>query len=446
MASDISRVEIHTMTASSSDRPNVDYAQNQARLLQKAVAAADPKAIARVRASITQRPNTTDEDIAAFELTEWEAMRIVAREHGFAEWFALARHVGEGKELPSEGTLASLVEAVEEPDPSTVQAVLAEYPHLVHARLYSQHDTGDTLLHRADPGLRLPENDQGWSLDDGTTDAHLEVAGILIDYGADVNATGGSDNTAGETPIGAAGWAGNLRMCELLLDRGADPNHVSDWGFDALGTITDHKKADIFNAMVAAGTCYEPRHLVQCSMKHQLVEILDREPNRLEERVDLGHFDGENGTLIHVAVEEGLEEMVALLLDRGADLQALDNRGRTPLHRALNPGHAKRSETVINMLIDYGAQIDIRAAIGLGDAARVAQLLDEDPSIITTRGTGGMTLLHFAAEYNQPELASMLLERGAAADIVSDAGDTVFDLASRRGHHVVADILRVGSG
>lgn len=169
------------MTESSPGRPNVDYAQNQARLLQKAVAEADPKAIARVRANITQRPNTSDEDIATCELTDLEALRIVAREHGFAEWFALARHVGEGKDLPPEGTLASLVQAVEEPDPSTVQAVLAEYPHLVHARLYSEHDTGDTLLHRADPGLRLPKNDQGWSLDDGTTDAHLEVAGILID-------------------------------------------------------------------------------------------------------------------------------------------------------------------------------------------------------------------------------------------------------------------------
>lgn len=234
-------------------------------------------------------------------------------------------------------------------------------------------------------------------------------------------------------------------MCQLLLERGADPNHVSDWGFDALGTITDHKNADIFKAIVAAGARYEPRHLLQCNMKDQLVEVLDREPERVEELIDLGHFDGENGTLIHVAVEEGLEEMVALLLDRGADVQALDNRGRTPLHRALNPGHAKRSEKVINMLISYGAQIDIRAAIGIGDVAGVSQLLDEDPSIITTRGMGGMTLLHFAAEYNQPELASMLLERGAVADIVSDAGDIPFDLASRRGHHVVAEILRVGS-
>ena len=346
------------MTASSTNRPNVDYAQNQARLLQEAVAAADPKAIARVRASIAQRPGTTDEDLAARELTDWEAQRVVAREHGFAEWFALTRHVGEGKKLPPEGTLAALVEAVEEPDPSTVLAILSEYPHLVHARFYSEHDTGDTLLHRADPGLRLPKTDQGWSLDDGTTDAHLEVAGILMDFGADVNATGGSGNTAGETPIGAAGWAGNLRMCQLLLDRGADPNHVSDWGFDALGTIADHKKTDIFKVMVDAGARYEPRHLLQCGMVDQLVEVLDREPGRLEELIDLGHFDGENGTLIHVAVEEGLEEMVALLLTRGADVQALDNRGRTPLHRALNPGHAKRSETVIRLLIDYGARID----------------------------------------------------------------------------------------
>ncbi len=346
------------MQSNTPARPNIEQARKQAKDLLKALQSHDRAAARRFCTAIPQLGVYSDDQVFSAKLALHDAQRVVAREHGFTEWFALARHVGEGKKLPSEGTLAALVEAVEEPDLSTVLSILSEYPHLVHARFYSEHDTGDTLLHRADPGLRLPKTDQGWSLDDGTTDAHLEVAGILMDFGADVNATGGSGNTAGETPIGAAGWAGNLRMCQLLLDRGADPNHVSDWGFDALGTIADHKRTDIFKVMVDAGARYEPRHLLQCGMVDQLVEILDREPGRLEELIDLGHFDGENGTLIHVAVEEGLEEMVGLLLNRGADVQALDNRGRTPLHRALNPGHAKRSETVIRMLIDYGARID----------------------------------------------------------------------------------------
>lgn len=165
----------------------------------------------------------------------------------------------------------------------------------------------------------------------------------------------------------------------------------------------------------------------------------------MEKPIDVGHFDGENGTLIHVAVAEGLEEMVAWLLDRGADVQALDGRGCPPLHLALNPSHAERSNMIIGMLINYGAPVDIRAAIGIGDPARVTNLFDEKPSPIGTRGAGGCTLLHFTAEYNQPEMARMLLGRGAMAHHVSDASVTALDLALVRGHHAVADVLRGGA-
>lgn len=169
---------------------------------------------------------------------------------------------------------------------------------------------------------------------------------------------GGSENTVGETPLGAAAWAGNLRMCRLLLEHGADPNHVTERGFDALGTAADHRKTAIVEAMIAAGARYAPRHLLQCGLKELLNRVLDREPERLHERIDLGHFNGESGTLLHVAVNEGLEEMVALLLARGADVEARDDKGRTVVCCALEPSHATRSDAIIDLLRRHGARID----------------------------------------------------------------------------------------
>ena len=260
--------------------------------------------------------------------------------------------------LPPTGNLSALLRAVEEPDPRTVREILSRHPDLARARLHDENEDGDTLLHRADAGIELPPDDRGWSLEDGTMDAHLEVARLLIRHGAPVDAMGGSENTVGETPLGAAAWAGNLRMCQLLLEHGADPNHVTERGFDALGTAADHRKTAIVEAMIAAGARYEPRHLLQCGLKDELNRLLDREPERLHERIDLGHFNGESGTLLHVAVNEGMEEMVALLLARGADVEALDDKGRTVVRCALKPSHAVRSDAIVDVLRRHGARID----------------------------------------------------------------------------------------
>ena len=268
--------------------------------------------------------------------------------------------------LRPKGTLSTLLRAVEKPDPRTVREILSRHPDLAHARLYAENEDGDTLLHRADAGIELPRDDRGWSLEDGTTDAHLEVARLLIRHGAPVDAMGGSGNTVGETPLGAAAWAGNLRMCRLLLEHGADPNHVTERGFDALGTAADHRKTAIVEAMIAAGARYEPRHLLQCGLKERLNRLLDREPERLHERIDLGHFNGESGTLLHVAVNEGLDEMVALLLARGADMEARDDKGRTVVHCALEPSHATRSAAIIDLLRRHGARIDADAVADHG--------------------------------------------------------------------------------
>ena len=263
--------------------------------------------------------------------------------------------------LPPEGTLSALLRAVEQPDPRTVREILSRHPDLARARLYDENESGDTLLHRADAGIELPRDERGWSLEDGTTDAHLEVARLLIRHGAPVDAMGGSENTVGETPLGAAAWAGNLRMCRLLLEHGADPNHVTERGFDALGTAADHRKTAIVEAMIAAGARYEPRHLLQCGLKERLDRLLDREPGLLHERIDLGHFNGESGTLLHAAVNEGVEEMVALLLARGADVEARDDKGRTAVCCALEPSHATRSDAIIDLLRRHGARIDADA-------------------------------------------------------------------------------------
>ena len=93
--------------------------------------------------------------------------------------------------------------------------------------------------------------------------------------------------------------------------------------------------------------------VVSLNGHHQCIELL------LDRHADINALDTNNETPLHDASLNGRHQCIELLLDRHANVNARDNNNYTPLHLASLFGHHQ----CIEVLIDHGADkslIDVR--------------------------------------------------------------------------------------
>ncbi len=85
---------------------------------------------------------------------------------------------------------------------------------------------------------------------------------------------------------------------------------------------------------------------------------------------------------------------------------------------------------IVQVLLDAAPELDVFEAAALGVVERLAALIDEDPSKAKARSADDTTALHFAAFFNQPACARLLVEHGADVHAVSPTFGNVTPLHS----------------
>lgn len=151
-----------------------------------------------------------------------------------------------------------------------------------------------------------------------THDGDLEQVHALIDAGADLNVQG--DN--GETPLILAILEGHASVVSLLIDGGADIQARNKGGFTPLHAAAYANAVEIAEQLLGSGA-----------------DINDQ-------------MNKAGGTALSVASEEGHSGVVKVLINHGADLEAGERNGYTPLTRALWRGQ----KDVVALLQEAGAK------------------------------------------------------------------------------------------
>ena len=299
-------------------------------------------------------------------------------------------------------------------DAAAVRELLQARPGLATARIQAPGawPGGSTLLHRV------------VSIYEDASDAEHEIARLLIEHGADVNALGGQARGRGETALGYAGFFGDSRLVELYLAHGGDPNGVGASGLTPLD-VTAHEGSHVqgstthipaLEALIAAGGRHDPGHLVLLRHTRRLEADLDADPALVNATIPLRHARDEQGTPLHEAADGCDAEIARLLLDRGADVNARDTMGQTPLQRAARRGCGRElsdgGREFLELLFERGA-VDLTAAVVLGDAGRVAAIIQADPGAVDAADPDGWTPLDVAVDKGRGEIEALLRAAGA---------------------------------
>ncbi|XP_050973412.1 ankyrin-2 isoform X5 [Labeo rohita] len=245
-------------------------------------------------------------------------------------------------------------------------------------------------------------------------EGHVELVEELLERGATVD----SSTKKGNTALHIACLAGQKEVAKLLVKRGADVNSQSQNGFTPLYMAAQENHLEVVryllenggNQSMATEDGFTPLAIALQQGHNQVVSLLLEHDTKGKVRLPA----------LHIAARKDDTKSAALLLqnDHNADVQSkmMVNRttesGFTPLHIAAHYGNVN----VATLLLNRGAAVDFTAR-------------------------NGITPLHVASKRGNTNMIALLLDRGAQIDAKTRDGLTPLHCAARSGHDTAVEIL-----
>lgn len=280
---------------------------------------------------------------------------------------------------------------------------------------------------------------------------------VLLDHGAQVNLqTEGKvdDNPGGWTAVSAAANSDAPEIVKLLIDAGASLSLKSNTGaiplhvaiLSTARVLLQHRKR--FNLDELDNDKDTPLHCaIRTAESAELTKLM------IESGANLNLQNNDGDTAICVAANLDNHEAVRLLLrEEDCDPNLTSNYGKGPLHYSL-----ERSESLetVKLLVESGADINRVARSDVGSPIQTAcrnakagkemveYLLERGADLHAQAGTSGFAISS-AASHGTPEIISLLLQKGATANVIDAMGRAPIHISCVGGALNFQEIYKAG--
>ncbi|XP_058447921.1 serine/threonine-protein phosphatase 6 regulatory ankyrin repeat subunit A isoform X2 [Malaya genurostris] len=256
--------------------------------------------------------------------------------------------------------------------------------------------------------------------------------------------------TNGDTALHLAARRKDVEMARILIDYGANVDLQNGDGQTALHIAAaegDEAMVKYFYTVRASASIIDnqdrtPMHLAAENGHASIIEILaDKFKASIFERTKDG------STLMHIASLNGHAECATTLFKKGVYLHMPNKGGARSIHTAAKYGHVG----IISTLLNKGEKVDVptndnytalHIAVRSAKPAVVETLLGFGAEVHVRGGKLRETPLHIAARVRDGDrCALMLLKSGASANKTTDDGQTPVHVAAKYGNVLTLDQL-----
>lgn len=291
-------------------------------------------------------------------------------------------------------------------------------------------------------GVNNVSGPRGWSLLHRAAQRGLDRVGIaLVMAGANVDAT----DLDGCSSLHLAADEGADELVNFLLANGADPNQMSNSGCTPLHFAAAGGHLLIVDALLRKGCGVAAHNLggrsaLQVAAMAGHVMVVRNILTAGMDVDDEGLVDG--FTPLMRAAQAGKADVLIELLRRGASVNRREAHGWTALHLAVKDGEGEDCSRVVGTLVDAGADVDAPNGDGMTPLMYAAASPDYDGTLallrhgasVKARDCRGFSVLHHACEGLHDlsaQKVSLLLKSGADETLADNDNKTASQVVGR---------------
>ncbi|HQO45945.1 MAG TPA: ankyrin repeat domain-containing protein [Rectinema sp.] len=339
----------------------------------------------------------------------------------------------------------------------------------------AKYDSTDAIRYLVSAGSSLNAANKNGDipLQSAVLNGAFKATQMLLAAGSPVN----NQNYSGETALHQASKNNSAAIIQLLIAQGANTEIQDSRGFTPLITAAANDRYDAASELIKAKALIDTRdYLGSTPLYHavsgeyasliRLFLVNDADIHALNAQ-ELSPFrlslsknpqitsefytnklinkpDSNGDCILHIIVKSGQgQEALTEALKHGANLNARNSKGDTPLMLALKKGDLNTAVVLIQagsslFISNADNTLPLYVIFGMDSGARM--------KLFSAAGTNsadfiGESLLHYAVRANNADIVSELLSLGADRNAQNRKGETPKDIAQTKGYQEILAIL-----